>query len=208
MFHIWPTKKQWRSWSLPSKHTFVGLLVALISIPLAIVLYLYPRSSENSESKIDLVKAKELTTNVLGGTEGLKRIRRFAATNSSYCDEVEAIFHVHLGPTNERPIQLRARGSFAMTKDGRQVEAELATEHPCFPESSTPIQVVKALFTEHACANTFSLWSQSNVVTIWHHESSQYICYTNYSLDLLDTNQTRDVVKQVVGYAFRPYQLL
>ncbi|BBI51080.1 hypothetical protein HORIV_35010 [Vreelandella olivaria] len=47
---FWPTRKQWRYWSLPSRHTTAGLAVGVVGISLtvafgilAIVFWLYPR---------------------------------------------------------------------------------------------------------------------------------------------------------------------
>jgi hypothetical protein len=36
---LWPSKKQWGSWTLPSKLTVIGVLVGLLGILLAIVLF-------------------------------------------------------------------------------------------------------------------------------------------------------------------------
>ncbi len=35
---LWPSKNQWKSWSLPSKLTAIGVLVSLVAIPLTIII--------------------------------------------------------------------------------------------------------------------------------------------------------------------------
>lgn len=33
---LWPSKKQWKSWSLPSKYAAIALLITIVTIPLSI----------------------------------------------------------------------------------------------------------------------------------------------------------------------------
>ncbi len=44
MFSLHPTKAQWRAWSLPSKLSFIGFYLAVLSILLSIGFYLWPIS--------------------------------------------------------------------------------------------------------------------------------------------------------------------
>lgn len=37
---LWPSKKQWKSWTLPNKHTTIRALLGIVAILLSIVLYL------------------------------------------------------------------------------------------------------------------------------------------------------------------------
>ena len=39
IMNLWPTKKQWKNWKLPSKHTAIGLLVGVAEIVLTVVLF-------------------------------------------------------------------------------------------------------------------------------------------------------------------------
>ena len=36
---LWPSKKQWKMWTLPSKLTAIGTLVGIVAIPLSILLF-------------------------------------------------------------------------------------------------------------------------------------------------------------------------
>ena len=36
---LWPSKKQWKDWSLPSKLTAIGALVGVVAIPLSLLLF-------------------------------------------------------------------------------------------------------------------------------------------------------------------------
>lgn len=48
MFHLFPSKKQWRGWSLPSKLTCIGTYAGVIAIVLTVAFYMWPLPSEDS----------------------------------------------------------------------------------------------------------------------------------------------------------------
>ncbi len=69
-WHLWPTRRQWRSWSLPSKYSFVGVLLGLLGLLIA-ALQLYSDDSAkvykpNSEPSTDVYAAafEELKSNI------------------------------------------------------------------------------------------------------------------------------------------------
>jgi hypothetical protein len=45
---IWPTRRQWKAWSLPTKYGVVSLLLGLLSLIVVVMFYLYPGSSGES----------------------------------------------------------------------------------------------------------------------------------------------------------------
>src|SRR2546426_8035937 len=49
---LWPSRAQWHRWTLPSKLTLVGLVVAVFAIPLAIYL------SHGSATKTDIARSE------------------------------------------------------------------------------------------------------------------------------------------------------
>jgi hypothetical protein len=48
MAHLIPSKTQWRRWSLPSKLTCIGTYLAIFSIILAVLFYIWPRPSHQA----------------------------------------------------------------------------------------------------------------------------------------------------------------
>ena len=77
---LWPSKKQWNSWTLPSKYTFIGVILGLVlgivAITLTIVLFSVNYFSRPSladivrtvgeESKIELSKKYPIAHTVFG----------------------------------------------------------------------------------------------------------------------------------------------
>jgi hypothetical protein len=66
---ILPTKKQWKSWSLPSKATFIGTIIAIISLAITIFSFWLPGIIRNElESK----RLDGMLTSTLSGTQSLR----------------------------------------------------------------------------------------------------------------------------------------
>ena len=49
---LWPTRRQWRSWSIPSKLTAIGALVGLLSLLLTIATLLLQHRASNPQSDL------------------------------------------------------------------------------------------------------------------------------------------------------------
>lgn len=51
---LWPNKKQWNSWSLPSRYTTIGVLLGIVGIIVALVLHCRStEQSKNIQSQLD-----------------------------------------------------------------------------------------------------------------------------------------------------------
>lgn len=51
---LWPSKKQWKSWTLPSKLTFISVLLGLVAIPITSFYYvLGAKDSQRIQSQLD-----------------------------------------------------------------------------------------------------------------------------------------------------------
>lgn len=53
-----PTKSQFKNWSLPSKATYLALLLGIFTFLISIIFYVFPNSKGNSLSAEDIVNAK------------------------------------------------------------------------------------------------------------------------------------------------------
>jgi hypothetical protein len=147
------------------------------------------------------------------GLEELRMISAVAARVTHYEDEFNATLSLRLGSTASAPIELHSRGLFKLAKKEQLLAGEMTVDHPGLARPADVYEVAGRLasgklFSGGQLTNTFFLWNQGNVVTFCHSESAQHMCYTNYSLDLLDTNQVKDVSKQIVAFAFRWYPFL
>jgi len=49
---LWPTKRQWNKWSLPSKYSAIGLLIALLSVPLIFIPFWSDTDKKLSKPKV------------------------------------------------------------------------------------------------------------------------------------------------------------
>lgn len=72
---MFPTRKQWRAWSLPSKLTLVGTVAGIIGLLLSIVFFLIPylTTQDETEQRLDglLSAAIENTRSLIRQTEQL-----------------------------------------------------------------------------------------------------------------------------------------
>ncbi|MEM5297269.1 hypothetical protein VSR82_23425 [Burkholderia sp. JPY481] len=73
-----PTKEQWDKWSLPSKLTFVGTFVGVLSLLLAVLFFLWPLifTSDPTEKRLDgaLLAAIEDAKSIRNQLSSLKQI--------------------------------------------------------------------------------------------------------------------------------------
>lgn len=101
---LWPSKKQWKSWTLPSKLTVIGVvigIIGLVAIPITILLYfLSTKDNKNIQSQLDnLIVEKheeELKKKYPGGYMFLridssknKSKNQFIPSKSNFMEEYE-----------------------------------------------------------------------------------------------------------------------
>ena len=65
MFKLWPSRKQWNRWTLPSKAGFIGCVVGIIGLPAMFLLWIYSPFSGQSQDRVDLESSPPLVEGVM-----------------------------------------------------------------------------------------------------------------------------------------------
>jgi len=109
---LWPSKKQWRSWTLPSKASFLGLLLAIAGLVWAIATYFIPLATllPNPPKAVPNVVAHILnssTTNVFVATRG--QLWLWTPSNTRYFESYDLaptdLGVLHKGLVDVKPHQ-------------------------------------------------------------------------------------------------------
>lgn len=88
MESMFPSRKQWLSWSLPSKLTLVGTYVGILGVILSVVFFLYSPAQTNDTTPSNISKQK---------SNGKKVVINGLLDNDKLLDEIILIYPNELG---------------------------------------------------------------------------------------------------------------